>query len=194
MGGDRLPGVITELAGKRKHGFALERAVFLTVLHRLFMGGSDALPIAGEDYAIAGVAELTLPHLYRAMAWLGEELPEKEQDGCTPFSPRCVKDVVEERLFTHRRDLLTRLDLVFMDTTSLYFEGAAGRRWAGTASAGPSTGSAADDPGRADRRRRAAGLLGDVAGQHRRRDDADPGDRPASALAIARGAWSPTAA
>jgi hypothetical protein len=26
--------VITELAGKRKHGFALERAVFLTVLHR----------------------------------------------------------------------------------------------------------------------------------------------------------------
>ena len=27
--------VITELSGKRKHGFALERAVFLTVLHRL---------------------------------------------------------------------------------------------------------------------------------------------------------------
>jgi hypothetical protein len=119
---------ITELAGKRKHGFALERAVFLTVLHRLFMGGSDrAADRWREDYAIAGVAELTLPHLYRAMAWLGEELPEKEQDGCTPFSPRCVKDVVEERLFTHRRDLLTRLDLVFMDTTSLYFEGAGGQ-------------------------------------------------------------------
>jgi hypothetical protein len=33
--------VITELAGKRKHGFALERAVFLTVLHRLFVSGSD---------------------------------------------------------------------------------------------------------------------------------------------------------
>jgi Transposase DDE domain len=38
-----------------------------------------------------------------------------------------VKDVVEERLFAHRRDLLTRLDLVFMDTTSLYFEGAGGQ-------------------------------------------------------------------
>jgi hypothetical protein len=50
------------------------------------------------------------------MAWLGEELPEKEQDGRTPFSPRCLKDVVEEQLFAHRRDLLTRLDLVFMDT------------------------------------------------------------------------------
>jgi hypothetical protein len=120
--------VIAELAGNRKHGFALERAVFLTVLHRLFVSGSDrAANRWREDYAIAGVAGLTLHHLYRTMAWLGEELPEKEQDGRTPFSPRCVKDVVEERLFAHRRDLLTRLDLVFMDTTSLYFEGAGGQ-------------------------------------------------------------------
>ena len=29
------------LARRRKHGFALERAVFLTVLHRLMGGGSD---------------------------------------------------------------------------------------------------------------------------------------------------------
>src|SRR5437870_2159649 len=50
----------------------------------------------------------------------------QEQDGRTPFAPRCRKDVVEERLFAHRRDLFTRLDLVFMDTTSLYFEGAGG--------------------------------------------------------------------
>jgi hypothetical protein len=28
---------------------------------------------------------------------MGDELPEKEQDGRTPFAPRCVKDVVEER-------------------------------------------------------------------------------------------------
>ena len=120
--------VITALAGKRKHGFALERAVFLTVLHRLFISGSDrAADRWREDYAIAGVAGLDLHHLYRAMAWLGEELPEKEQDGRTPFAPRCLKDVIEERLFAHRRDLLTRLDLVFMDTTSLYFEGAGGQ-------------------------------------------------------------------
>ena len=118
--------VITALAGQRKHGFALERAVFLTVLHRLFMSGSAA-DRWREDYAIVGVAGLDLHHLYRAMAWLGEELPEKEQDGRTPFAPRCLKDVIEERLFAHRRDLLTRLDLVFMDTTSLYFEGAGGQ-------------------------------------------------------------------
>src|SRR5215470_17442301 len=120
--------VITELAGQRKHGFALERAVFLTVLHRLFVSGSDrAADRWREDYAIAGVETLDLHHLYRAMAWLGEELPEKEQDGRTPFAPRCLKDVIEERLFAHRRDLFTRLDLVFLDTTSLYFEGAGGQ-------------------------------------------------------------------
>ena len=120
--------VITDLAGARGHKFALERAVFLTVLHRLFAGGSDrAADRWREDYAITGVNGLDLHHLYRAMAWLGEELPEKDQDGRTPFAPRCVKDVVEERLFAHRRDLFTRLDLVFMDTTSLYFEGAGGQ-------------------------------------------------------------------
>jgi hypothetical protein len=58
-----------------------------------------------EDYAIAGADKLDLHHLCRAMAWLGEELPEREQDGRTPFAPRCVKDVVEERLFAHRRCL-----------------------------------------------------------------------------------------
>ena len=47
--------VIAELAGKRKHSFALERAVFLTVLHRLFVSGSDrAADRWREDYAIVG--------------------------------------------------------------------------------------------------------------------------------------------
>ena len=120
--------VIAPLCGARKHGFALERAVFLTVLHRLFVSGSDrAADRWREDYRIAGVDGLDLHHLYRAMAWLGEELPAKDQDGRTPFAPRCIKDLIEERLFAHRRDLFTRLDLVFMDTTSLYFEGAGGQ-------------------------------------------------------------------
>ena len=120
--------VIEELSSARKHGFALERAVFLTVLHRLFAGGSDrAAERWREDYRIAGSDGLELHHLYRAMAWLGEELPQNEPDGRTLFAPRCIKDVVEERLFAHRRDLFTCLDLVFMDTTSLYFEGAGGQ-------------------------------------------------------------------
>jgi hypothetical protein len=120
--------VVEDMAEERKHGFALERAIFLTVLHRLMGGGSDlAADRWREDYRIAGAEALELHHLYRAMGWLGEELPEREQDARTPFAPRCTKDLVEERLFAHRRDLFSRLDLVFMDTTSLYFEGAGGQ-------------------------------------------------------------------
>ncbi len=120
--------VVENLAGARKHGFALERAVFLTVLHRLFCGGSDrAADRWKEDCRIEGVEQIDLHHLYRAMAWLGEELAEDQQDGATPFAPRCLKDVVEEELFARRRDLFSTLDLVFMDTTSLYFEGEGGQ-------------------------------------------------------------------
>jgi transposase len=120
--------VVEDLAGARKHEFALERAVFLTVLHRLFAGGSDrSADRWREDYRIEGAKGLDLHHLYRAMAWLGEELAEDQQDGATSFAPRCLKDVVEEELFARRRDLFSTLDLVFMDTTSLYFEGAGGQ-------------------------------------------------------------------
>src|SRR5262249_48168854 len=128
---------IAELAGARGHKFALERAVLLTVLHRLFVSGSDrAADRWREDYAIAGVEGLDLHHLYRAMAWLGDELPAKEQDGRSPFA-----------------------------------RAPAGGRWAGPA---------ARDPRGPARWRRAGGVLGDGAGQHRRRDDADPSDRPAA--------------
>lgn len=119
--------VIEDLAAERSFGFALERACFLTVLHRLMVSGSDRAADAWrEDYRIEGTEELALHHLYRTMGWLGEEFPVAEQPGRTPFAPRCVKDVVEERLFEARRELFSELSVVFMDTTSLYFEGAGG--------------------------------------------------------------------
>jgi Transposase DDE domain len=118
--------VLNELLAGRGFGFAVERAVFLTVLHRLMVSGSDrACAHWREDYRIAGADRLQLHHLYRAMAWLGEELPAAEQADRT-LAPRCVKDLVEERLFDRRRDLFTDLSVVFMDTTSLYFEGEGG--------------------------------------------------------------------
>ena len=118
--------VLHELLDGRGFGFPVERAVFLTVLHRLMVSGSDrACEQWREDYRIDGVADLQLHHLYRAMAWLGEELPEDEQAGRT-LVPRCIKDLVEERLFACRRDLFSDLSVVFMDTTSLYFEGEGG--------------------------------------------------------------------
>jgi len=113
------------LAGRRFE-FAVERAVFLTVLHRLMASGSDrACEHWREDYRIDGVADLELHQLYRAMSWLGEALPESEQAHRT-LAPRCIKDVIEEKLFERRRDLFSELSVVFMDTTTLYFEGRGG--------------------------------------------------------------------
>jgi transposase len=119
--------VIEQLLHGRRFEFDVERAIFLTVLHRLFDPGSDrAADKWKADYQIEGCDPLQLHHLYRAMAWLGEELPHDQQTGKTPFAPRCIKDRIEEELFAHRRDLFTDLQLVFFDTTSIYFEGNGG--------------------------------------------------------------------
>ena len=117
--------VLDELAAQRQFGFAAERAVFLTVLHRLFVSGSDrAAEKWRADYRIDGTEELQLHHLYRAMAWLGEPLADQAEAG--GLAPRCRKDLVEEALFARRRDLFAELSVVFMDTTSLSFEGQGG--------------------------------------------------------------------
>ncbi len=119
--------VIGQLLRGRHYEFPVERAIFLTVLHRLFDPGSDrAAEKWKADYQIEGCENLQLQHLYRAMAWLGEELASTQQTAKTPFAPRCTKDLIEERLFAHRRDLFSELQLVFFDTTSIYFEGQGG--------------------------------------------------------------------
>lgn len=64
-----------------------------------------------RDVYVPGTDKLHLHHMYRAMAWLGEN-----------------KDEVEERLFATHRDLFTQLELVFFDTTSFYFEGEGGEQ------------------------------------------------------------------
>ena len=120
--------VIEQLLDGRRFECDVERAVFLTVLHRLFAPGSDrAADKWKTDYLIDGCELLQLHHLYRAMAWLGEELPQDQQKDKTPFAPRCIKDRIEEGVFHHRRDLFTDLQLVFFDTTSIYFEGEGGQ-------------------------------------------------------------------
>jgi hypothetical protein len=119
-----IDGILRRLLGERKFGFDAERAIFLTVLHRLFVSGSDrSCDRWHRDYLIDGVDSLSLHHLYRAMAFLGEAVDDQKDRS---FSPRCAKDLIEEDLFALRRDLFTGLDLVFFDTTSLSFEGAGG--------------------------------------------------------------------
>jgi hypothetical protein len=120
--------VIELLLKGRRLEFDVERAILLTVLHRLFASGSDrAADKWRQDYPIEGCDDLQLHHLYRAMAWLGEELPKGQQEGKTPSAPRRIKDRIEEGVFTHRRDLFSGLPPVFFDTTSIYFEGAGGQ-------------------------------------------------------------------
>lgn len=115
--------VETALTG-RQFQFPVERAVFASVLHRLCVSGSDrACDSWLEGYRVEGIEGLDLHHFYRAMAWLGEELAD--QSGRTR-APRTTKDGIEEALFARRRDLFSELDLVFFDTSALYFYGAAG--------------------------------------------------------------------
>ncbi len=119
-----IAAVLDQLLAGRGFGFAAERAVFVSVLHRLFVSGSErSCDKWMADYQIAGIGQLALPHLDRAMAWLGEETALA---GRGALAPRCVKDLIEERRFERRRDLFSDLSLVFIDTTSLSFCGAGG--------------------------------------------------------------------
>lgn len=119
-----IADVLADLLRGRGFDFAVERAVFVAVLHRLFVSGSDrACEKWMADYAIPSSDGLQLHHFYRAMAWLGEETAPIA-DG--ELAPRCIKDVIEEQLFERRRDLFSELSVVFMDTTTLSFAGEGG--------------------------------------------------------------------
>ena len=103
-----LDQIIRKLAMDSDCQFDLERAVFACVCQRLLHPGSD---LAGsrwlqEVYA-QGFEHLELQHLYRSMDFLADHQPE-----------------IEKALFTRGRDLFDYgVDLVFFDTTSVYFEG-----------------------------------------------------------------------
>ena len=116
---------IKHLLKDRHFEFDVERAIFLTVLHRLMVSGSDRFCEKWRrDYLLEGTEKIDLHHLYRAMTFLGEEL--NAQKDATLFAPRCSKDLIEELLFKYNRDLFSELELVFFDTTSIYFEGRGG--------------------------------------------------------------------
>lgn len=120
-----IAGCLRDLVADRRFHFDLERVVRLAVIHRLMDPGSDrAAEKWCRDYVRGDDEVPDLQHFYRAMAWLGESLPESDQEHRLPFSPRCTKDLIEEQLFAQRRDLFSGLSMVLFDTTSLYFEGA----------------------------------------------------------------------
>ncbi len=109
--------VLRHLLGERQFGFDVERAIYLTVLHRLMVSGSDR---HAHDWhqrlRIPGAAGLTLKQAYKAMAWLGEQTADDHP----------MTEHIEEALYRHRQPLFGELSVAFFDTTSLYFEGGGG--------------------------------------------------------------------
>jgi hypothetical protein len=119
--------VIGKVLAQRHFGFDVERAIFLTVLHRLMDPGSDrAAEKWKQDFRIQGAKDIELHQLYRAMGWLGQPMEGVGNSATPEVGLRTTKDRIEELLFARRRDLFTTLSVLFFDTTSIYFEGEGG--------------------------------------------------------------------
>lgn len=117
--------IIKDLLKERRYNIKVERAIFTTVLHRLMVSGSDRNCDKWQsDYKITGNENIELHHLYRAMAFLGEEIESKEKN--KTIAPIRIKDKIEEGIFLSQRDLFSAVEMVFFDTTSIYFEGEGG--------------------------------------------------------------------
>lgn len=116
--------VIAALLAERGFDLDVERAIYLTVLHRLMVSGSDRHASRWrEALRIPGVENLTLDQVYRAMRWLGEDIAGSGPGAET----RHTTDAIEEELYRHRQELFGEVSVAFFDTTSLYFEGAGGQ-------------------------------------------------------------------
>lgn len=100
---------ITEVVGRRKFGFSVERALFAMVAHRVCAPASKLYCYEqwlAEEVRIEGTERLELQHLYRAMNFL-----------------EANREVLEEAIYFRTADLLNLdVELVFYDTTSLHFE------------------------------------------------------------------------
>lgn len=113
LGLDRL---LSSLAKRQSSSrFDLERAAFAIVLQRLLAPGSD---LAGSKWIhtveAPGFEALQLQHFYRTLGQLWK-----------------WKNTIERHLYDRGRDLFNEdLDLVFFDTTSIYFEGNSLKGWA----------------------------------------------------------------
>jgi transposase len=107
-----LPWFFTKELKKRKYKTPIERALFALVAHRMADPGSKraCAEWLAEDAFLPGVRGVGLQHLYRAMDFLDE-----------------CRDDLEKALYQHRRTLFDRVEMVFYDTTSTYFEVEEGR-------------------------------------------------------------------
>jgi Transposase DDE domain len=100
-----LPAMLGRLAAGRRFGFDPERVAFALALQRLCAPGSDLQGAAwAQTVEAPGFADLALHHFYRTVPWLA-----------------AIRHELERELFFQDRDLFSgELDLVFVDTTSVY--------------------------------------------------------------------------
>ena len=121
--------VLRRYRAGRRFAFDVERAIYLTVLHRLMVSGSDRHASTWQQTLdIPGAKDLMLDHAYKAMAWLGERARERGEaiEGEDSGQTRHCTDAIEEALYEHRKSLFGAISVAFFDTTSLYFEGGGG--------------------------------------------------------------------
>ena len=97
----------------RHYEFDVERAIYLSVLHGFLPAAAIGAENVGEKtISFRGPKRpINLHHLYRAMAFLSQEVEPRGQK--TLGTSRCLKDLIEEELFERRRDLLSRLRLQY---------------------------------------------------------------------------------
>lgn len=102
-----LPRFFRRELKARKYEAPVERALFAMVAHRLVDPSSKraCAEWLELDAWVPGTRGLQLQHLYRAMDFL---------DDC--------HEALEAALYAHRRTLFDRVELVYYDTTSTYFE------------------------------------------------------------------------
>src|SRR5918995_1716050 len=100
-----LPQILARLAKGRRFGFDPERVAFALALQRLCAPGSDLQGAAwAQTVEAPGFDGLALHHFYRTLPWLA-----------------AIRHELERELFFQDRDLFSaELDLVFVDTTSVY--------------------------------------------------------------------------
>jgi Transposase DDE domain len=110
-----LRDLIRDMAKRRNFDFDMERMAFAQVFQRLVAPGSD---LAGSKWIktveAEGFNDLQLMHFYKSLTFLWKR-----------------KNEIEQALFRRGLDLFNqKVDLVFFDTTSTYFEGTSLEGWA----------------------------------------------------------------
>lgn len=116
--------VLGSLLAERRFSFDVERAVYLTVLHRLMISGSDRHASEWRSgLRVPGADGLDLDHACKAMAWLG----------AVDNNGRSTARAVEEALYRHRQPLFGAVSIAFLMPRAYGSRAPVAKAWASMA-------------------------------------------------------------